>query len=72
MCVAWSKRTDLPNILAGALSMLSIHSPDSVFTALVSIIFIHKQNPFEAPSQCYRYGSTRSKSDHGGVVLARD
>jgi len=34
--------------------MLSIHSPDYVFTVLISI-FIKIHNHFWAPSQCYKY-----------------
>jgi len=35
--------------------MLSIHSPDSVFTILVSIFMWKTHNHFGAPFQCYKY-----------------
>ena len=57
---AWSRKTHIYKVwlpaecIACALSMLSIHSPDYVFTVLVSI-FMKTHNHFWAPAQRYKY-----------------
>ena len=60
------------NVQACALSMcmLSIHSPDYVFTVLVSI-FHETHNHFWAPSQCYQYVFTAMYSKSDGVLYFR-
>jgi len=45
----------LAECIAGALSVVFVHSPDYVFTLLVSIFIRKTHNHFWAPSQRYKY-----------------
>ena len=57
----------LPAECIPALSMLSIHSPDYVFTVLVSI-FMKTHNHFLSAMQCYKYVYTAIYSKSDGVL----
>ena len=57
----------LPAECIPALSMLSIHSPDYVFTVLVSI-FMKTHNHFLSSMQCYKYVYTAIYSKSDGVL----
>jgi len=52
VCVVWSRKTHMHKVwlqaeyIAGALSMLSIHSPDYLFTVLLSILISKTHNHF--------------------------